>query len=390
MPNFRHPKFIKEKSPQRIISNGYSGFKQNREIILEELILLNLENNNPAALQLEELYSDESLAQKTKYPGLVDRINNFFSGQRPFDPDQNSLIDFLKKPIISSPYSLEGQLEYIRRNWSIYVYDKFNDRLLSGRDLIIEDLKLFIHQGFGPKPTPPVPQYKYDEDFLKRIRSKLAEGKDLSADELDYYNSEIERFTKDIEWMPKVVMLAKNAYVWMDQLSKKYGRSIRRLDEIPDDELNILASWNFTTLWLIGIWERSGASRKIKQLTGNPEAAASAYSLFDYTIAFDLGGDEAFENLKNRAWQRGIRLASDMVPNHTGIYSKWVVEKPNYFIQSDYPPFPGYTFNGPNLSDDQRVEIRIEDKYYSREDASVVFQRRDSYTGSTKIYLSRQ
>jgi glycosidase len=47
----------------------------------------------------------------------------------------------------------------------------------------------------------------------------------------------------------------------------------------------------------------------------------------------ELGGEAAFENFKDRAWQRGIRIASDMVPNHTGIYSKWVIEKPDYFIQ---------------------------------------------------------
>ena len=38
-------------------------------------------------------------------------------------------------------------------------------------------------------------------------------------------------------------------------------------------------------MWLIGLWERSHASRKIKQFCGNPEAVASAYSLFDYRIA---------------------------------------------------------------------------------------------------------
>ncbi len=363
---------------------GYTDNKPNREIILEELILLNLENNNPAALQLEELYTDDHLAQGTKYPGLIERVNEFFASQKPFGPDNIPIIEFLKKPIISSPYNLEGQLEFIRHNWRIYVFDKFNKRLLSGRDLIIEDLKLFLHLGFGPKPTPPVPQYKYDEEYLRRIREKLARGKELTDEELDYYNSEIERFTKDIEWMPKVVMIAKNVFVWLDQLSKKYNRAIYQLDHIPDEELDRLAGWNFTALWLIGLWERSSASRKLKQLMGNPEAAASAYSLYDYVIASELGGEEAFQNLKHRAWQRGIRLASDMVPNHTGIFSRWVVEKPDYFIQSDYPPYPGYTFHGPNLSDDNRVEVRIEDKYYSREDAAVVFQRRDSYTDGVK------
>ena len=73
-----------------------------------------------------------------------------------------------------------------------------------------------------------------------------------------------------------------------------------------------------------------------------------------------------------------------MVPNHTGIFSRWVIEKPHYFIQSNSPPYPGYRFTGPNLSDDQRVEVRIEDKYYNMTDAAVVFERRDNYTGDSK------
>jgi glycosidase len=179
-------------------------------------------------------------------------------------------------------------------------------------------------------------------------------------------------------------MIAKNVYVWLNQLCNKYRRDIRRLDQIPDEELDYLAQWNFTSLWLIGIWERSSASRKIKQIMGNPEAAASAYSLYDYVIAAELGGEAAFENLKQRATKRGIRLASDMVPNHTGIYSKWMVEKPDYFLQNPHPPYPSYSFSGPNLSDDHRVEVRIEDKYYNHSDAAVVFQRRDSHTGDVQ------
>ncbi len=93
-------------------------------------------------------------------------------------------------------------------------------------------------------------------------------------------------------------MIAKNVYVWMHQLSKKYGREIKRLNEIPDEELDNLARWNFNALWLIGIWERSTASKKIKLLMGNPEAASSAYSLYDYVIANELGGEDAFQNLK--------------------------------------------------------------------------------------------
>jgi hypothetical protein len=76
------------------------------------------------------------------------------------------------------------------------------------------------------------------------------------------------------EWWPRVVLMARSTYVWLDQLSKRYGRLIGRLDEIPDEELEALSRRGFTALWLIGIWERSRASRRIKQRRGNPDAAA--------------------------------------------------------------------------------------------------------------------
>ena len=76
-----------------------------------------------------------------------------------------------------------------------------------------------------------------------------------------------------------------------------------------------------------------------------------------------------------------------MVPNHTGIYSKWVIEHPDWYIQSDHPIFPGYNFSGQNLSNDDRVALFIEDGYWNRSDAAVLFKRVDTHTGSvTYIY----
>lgn len=357
--------------------NGSSENKSNKEIIIEELILLSLENSNPAAINLEELFSDKNLLAKSKYLEAIELIDRFFASEKPFGSENLSLIHFLRKPVIESPYSLESQLDFIREKWGSFIFEKFNERLLKSKDLIMEDAKLFLHGG-GEKATPPVPFYNPQKQKSK--------PKNLTEDEENLLYPETEQFTQDIDWMPKVVMIAKNAFVWLNQLSKKYQREINTLDQIPDEELDNLARWNFTSLWLIGIWERSSASKKIKQLTGNSEAASSAYSLYDYVISSGLGGESAFENLKYRAGLRKIKLASDMVPNHTGIYSKWVIEKPGYFIQTKFPPYPNYTFNGPNLSDDNRVEIRIEDKYYSHEDAAVVFQRKDSYTGDN-VYI---
>jgi len=184
--------------------------------------------------------------------------------------------------------------------------------------------------------------------------------------------------------MPNVVLLAKMVYVWLGQLSIRYNEEIHTLDRIPDAELDRLARWGVTGLWLIGLWERSPASRTIKQLCGNPEAISSAYSLYDYAIAADLGGEEALLNLRDRALQRGIRLASDMVPNHTGLFSRWTVEHPDWFVQLEYPPYPAYSFTGPDLSSSPAISLHIEDGYWERRDAAVVFKHYDHRDGRTR------
>ena len=185
--------------------------------------------------------------------------------------------------------------------------------------------------------------------------------------------------------MPRLVLIAKSTHVWLDQLSRRHRRDIRTLDAIPDEELDRLARWGITGLWLIGLWERTPASRSGSSAwRGNPDAAASAYSLDDYGIADDLGGEAAWANLRGRAWARGIRLASDMVPNHMGIDSRWVVEHPEWFLSLPEPPYPGYTFGGENLAEDDRVEIRLEDHYWDNSDAAVVFERRDRGSGERR------
>jgi len=290
----------------------------------------------------------------------MEAARDFFSRQPPFGPDGQSLVDMLRAPALAFPDSLSGQLQYIREKWGLLL-GKFLERLLTGQDLIREDEKK-IFPGPGPAAV-------------------FEAG---AAEQAGYAGEEGERFSPDREWMPRLVLMAKTVYVWLDQLGRKYGRSIVTLDQVPDEELDQLARWGFTGLWLIGVWERSPASRRIKQKCGNPEAMASAYSLYRYEIAADLGGDGALENLKARAWARGIRLASDMVPNHMGIDSPWVVEHPEWFISLDHSPFPSYSFNGEDLSSDPRVGIYLEDHYYDRTDAAVVFKRVDRRSGSVR------
>jgi glycosidase len=341
-----------KRTAQEYLSGSTAKIK-NSEIAIEELIVFYLANINPAFSPFRELFDDTRLSKETAYRKAMRALKDFFETQDRFGPDNQYLLDMLRTPALKYPHSLSDQLEFIRRHWGVLL-SKYLLRLLSSLDLIKEENKPIFA---GPGPT-------YIPDFV---------GED-----------EYERFSQDLDWMPKVVMIAKSTYVWLDQLSKKYQRDISKLNQIPDEELDLLADRGFTALWLIGLWERSNASKKIKQINGNPEAVSSAYSLYEYSISHDLGGDGALKDLQQRAWNRGIRVASDMVPNHMGLFSKWVVEHPNWFIQCDHPIYPNYSFNGPNLSDDDRVGIYIEDGYWNRSDAAVLFKRVDHHTGDTK------
>ena len=343
---------------QNGIEQGTGVMRSNRESTLEEMILLHLANENPAFKPFSILFDDIRLQHTPLYQESWELIQSYFKTQPLFGPFNHALITLLREPVVFSPNSLKGQLDYIHTHWKM-IPAEWLKKLLTGMDTIAEEEKAAWQpvSGSGPDMAP----YSYEN-----------------------LQKEYERFSPDRDWMPKVVLLAKSVLVWLDQLSKKYGKAITQLDQIPDEELNILADEGFTGLWLIGLWERSSASRRIKQLCGNPEAAASAYSLYDYDIASNLGGWTALDNLRKRLWQRGIRLASDMVPNHTGIDSRWIMEKPQLFIQRRDCPFPQYSFKGENLSHDNRTSIYLEDHYYNKTDCAVVFKRVDNATGDTR------
>ena len=295
------------------------------------------------------------------YKSLQSILGSYSKGKMISGFDEDDIFEFLTRPGRLFPNSLSEQLKFILREWSFILPEELKLLLQSGLDFIAQEEKDHgtFNGGGGPAPVMEVPDY-----------SGL--------------NNEYEAFSADTNWMPRVVMIAKCTLVWLDQLSKWYHKDIRTLDQIPDHELDLLQERGFTALWLIGLWERSSASKEIKILCGNPDADASAYSLKDYEIAQSIGGWKALENLRERCNARGIRLASDMVPNHTGLDSNWMYEHPEYFVSQDYSPFPSYTFNGPDLSTNPNIEIKLEDHYYNRTDAAVTFRRRDKRTGETK------
>jgi glycosidase len=341
---------------------GATDGRPHRQVAVEELLLIQVNNQNPAIHPYRDLFDDSPLKTSASYDKALTLLGRFLSHQPAFGGSARggeTLFDVLTAPAKASPYSLEGQLQFLLGKWGVLLGDSFVTRILRGMDFIREEV--IRHAGPGHfKPEAPVPTYGGAE------------------------YAEYERYSPDRDWMPRLVLMAKNTYVWLEQLSRKYGHWIKTLDQVPDEELDLLAQRGFTGLWLIGLWERSRASQRIKQRMGQDDAVASAYSLHSYDIADDLGGWNALSNLRTRAWQRGVRLSADMVPNHMGIDSEWVMAHPDWFLSVPQSPYPSYAFNSQDLSDDGRAGVILEDHYYDHSDASVVFKRYDRSSGETR------
>ncbi len=379
---------------------GTTNARPNREIAFEELLLLHLANRNPAYAPFQLLFPDAGLPQTT-YQAIAAALPTYFA-TRPELPRFGTLLDALLAPSLADPTSIAAQLDFIRERWAPILGEEFTAATLRRALLALdtvreEEVALWLRHHPADLNAPRFQGHGRNNHGFRGDEY-------VGFDDLDTYDiapdgtrrrrydanyqaplNEYEAFSADQAWMPNVVLIAKSTYVWLEQLSKHYKRHIHRLDQIPTEELQILADRGITGLWLIGLWERSRASQTIKRLCGNPEAVASAYSLKSYTIAEDLGGESAYQDLRDRASRCGLRLASDMVPNHMGIDSDWVVENPDMFLSRSQSPFPAYSFEGPNLSNDSRVEIKLEDHYYNQSDAAVVFRLRTHADNQTRF-----
>ncbi len=352
--------FYSKEFPSPLLSSDEFSMDYYTEETARGFFVHRVMTHNPALIKAVRplIYRDE-----LKFPPATkafSAIMGEFANKSPkVDGSDEDLFSFLLTPALLHPDSLTSQISFILEDWSHLLSDELKVNLIKAIDLTKEENKpVFFDNNGGGNAETFVPDYSM-------------------------FDSDVDAFTDDRNWMPNVVMIAKSTLVWLDQLSKYYKRDIKTLNQIPDQELDNLRQRGFSALWLIGLWQRSDASKKIKNLCGNPEAEASAYSLKNNQISESIGGWSALVNLKERCEQRGIRLASDMVPNHTGIDSDWVMDKPNLFVQQSYPPFPSYSYNGPNLSTNPNVELKIEDHYFDQSDAAVTFKRWDKRTNET-------
>ena len=136
-----------------------------------------------------------------------------------------------------------------------------------------------------------------------------------------------------------------NTRVWMTQLAQALGRRAT-LDDIPDQELDRLASMGFDWIWFLSIWQTGELGRKISHENEklhhefeetlwdlkDTDIGGSGFSIASYTTHADLGGDAALARLHERMRKRNMNLMLDFVPNHMGPDHPWVLQHPEYFI----------------------------------------------------------
>jgi glycosidase len=58
----------------------------------------------------------------------------------------------------------------------------------------------------------------------------------------------------------------------------------------------------------------------------------SAYSIHDYVVDDELGGNDGLAVAREALKKRGIKIIVDYVPNHVGIDHVWVEQHPDYFL----------------------------------------------------------
>jgi hypothetical protein len=103
---------------------GHTNGVPNREIVLEELLLLWVTNKIRQHGPSGSSFDDSSLKSTTSYRQIKQGCMNIFFHSARLRSGKEHVIYLLRSPALASPYSLFGQLEFIQAQWG-YLIGKF-------------------------------------------------------------------------------------------------------------------------------------------------------------------------------------------------------------------------------------------------------------------------
>ncbi|MDX1798742.1 MAG: alpha-amylase family glycosyl hydrolase, partial [Candidatus Lokiarchaeia archaeon] len=146
------------------------------------------------------------------------------------------------------------------------------------------------------------------------------------------------------QWIKNPKILEINTIPWLHSLSEIYNTLIN-LHNIPERIINKDFKI-FDAIWLMGVWERSPASKKIaledsdllkeyhKALHDfrDEDVIGSPYAVYYYHVDKNIGGIDGLKEIREKLIEKKIKLILDYVPNHVSIDSLWTFES-DLFIE---------------------------------------------------------
>ncbi len=136
-----------------------------------------------------------------------------------------------------------------------------------------------------------------------------------------------------------------NTRVLLGDISRRLGRPAT-LDDIPDSELDRLASNGFDWLYFLGVWQTGPAGRNVSLQNAEwrreyhellpdfqeEDVCGSCFAVRSYSVHYEFGGNPELAGLRDRIHDRGMRLMLDFVPNHTSPDHAWVQQHPEFYV----------------------------------------------------------
>ena len=134
-----------------------------------------------------------------------------------------------------------------------------------------------------------------------------------------------------------------NTRPWLYELSKKYGKTITKLRDIPLEEFDYLKENGVDIVWMMGVWKlgnyglefdkKANYSKYLPDWTTD-DVIGSPYAVYEYTCNPELGNDEDLLWLRNQLNLKGLKLMLDFVPNHSAVDAPQATEHPEMYIRA--------------------------------------------------------
>lgn len=143
------------------------------------------------------------------------------------------------------------------------------------------------------------------------------------------------------------LLLELNAHLWLRRMANRHGRPLT-FANLPDHLVKEAVA-GFDTVWMMGAWTRTAASRAqalgsepLKQefdrvLAGwtRDDVAGSPYAVGNYVLDPALGPPHALADFGAQLGAMGRSLILDFVPNHLAMDHAWTLSHPERFIGGD-------------------------------------------------------